>query len=419
MDPSIISALAAVDGSTLAVQYAYAVSGSSSGNYARLSTLTYPNGRTLYLRYTTTSTDSKQDEIAAALSRPARLAASDANSGVYAEYIFAGRGLHIARTSPASSALGNDTKLNYDTGTADQYAGRDPFGRITRQAVTNSAGSTTRDLIEYAYRRDGAPKFAEPQAAVVLGRSSLYGYDDLHRLTKADTGLLSADRTAMLGEWSTPHKRTCTMDILGNITALNRENNDISAGETRTYNATNELTSRTVAGEAARYWVSDDFADNDTAAWEVANLDPTGGDGTWAASSGALACTGVITVPAFAYGPPDGGTGSILLVDDADYQRYPGHLLGHAECQLRQRWDRLRLRRLRQLLGQGLLQGPAEGLRVRGQRHDLVPAQQQQHHDHRRDALHDAGPGPGRGRGRLRRDRAGRAGGAVVQRRVR
>jgi len=71
-----------------------------------------------------------------------------------------------------------------------------------------------------------------------------------------------------------------------------------------------------VAGEAAGYWVNDDFADNDTEEWAVADLDPNGADGTWSASGAKLACTGVITVT----GAPDGGTGSILLIDAVRYQ---------------------------------------------------------------------------------------------------
>ncbi|MEW6253923.1 MAG: hypothetical protein AB1716_25030, partial [Planctomycetota bacterium] len=184
--------------------------------------------------------------------------------------------------------------------------------------MTQAYSTTLRDEVEYRSNRDGSPKYAAAEAAVVLGRSQLYGYDDLHRLTSAKLGRLNGGRTAMLEEWAEPAELGYTMDILGNITTLDRENSGTSANETRAYNATNELTSRTVVGEAARYWVNDDFADNDTVGWSVADLngDAQQNDGTWSAASGALACTGTISET----GAPDSGAGSLLLVDEAYYQ---------------------------------------------------------------------------------------------------
>ena len=62
------------------------------------------------------------------------------------------------------------------------------------------------------------------------------------------------------------------------MTTLNRKNSGVDANETRTHNAANELTSRTVTGEAPRYWVNDNFADNDTVGWAVADLNTGGSD---------------------------------------------------------------------------------------------------------------------------------------------
>jgi len=50
----------------------------------------------------------------------------------------------------------------------------------------------------------------------------------------------------------------------------------------------------------------------------VTDLNTGGGDGNWPASSGALACTGVISVS----GAPDSGEGSILLIDGPYYQDF-------------------------------------------------------------------------------------------------
>ena len=311
-----------VDGSTLSVQYTYDTSASTSNNYTRLSSITYPNSRNLYALYTHSDTSTHQDEIAGAFSHVRQWAKTSGDpNDVYVEYAFAGRNTLVGRKAnpngTGSNVRGNDTYLNYDPDTQDEYAGLDLFGRIVGQKVTDANNTMTRDDVEYASHPDGSPEFAESQAARLLGRSAVYGYDKLHRLTDADIGLLNSGRDDLYGEWVyDPHERTYTMDILGNITALDRKNSGTSGSESRSYNATNELTSRTVAPEAPRFWVWDDFTDNDTTGWEVADLNSGGGDGTWSAASGNLSCTGVISVT----GAPDGQTGSILLVDDVYYQ---------------------------------------------------------------------------------------------------
>ncbi|MFO0838008.1 MAG: hypothetical protein U1D55_05730 [Phycisphaerae bacterium] len=66
--------------------------------------------------------------------------------------------------------------------------------------------------------------------------------------------------------------------------------------------------------------MNDDFADNDTVGWAVADLNSGGGDGTWAAASGALACSGVTTTLSGHSGVPDVAQGSILLIDKAALQ---------------------------------------------------------------------------------------------------
>lgn len=121
---------------------------------------------------------------------------------------------------------------------------------------------------------------------MLLGRAQLYSYDGLSRLTEADVGRLNSGRTDILSEWSDPRQIQYTMDILGNITTLARVNSGVTASETRVYNATNELTSRTVVGESPVYFVNDDFADNDTTGWKVKNINTGSSGEAWAASAG-------------------------------------------------------------------------------------------------------------------------------------
>ncbi len=304
----------AKDVNTLFTGYTYDISPDGTNNRARLSYITYPNGRDLYVDYDSHSAagSTLQNEISDQFSRVAQL--TDSSGNAYLEYTFTGLGRMVGRQSPNNSTnKGNDTFLDYDAdGTADHYGGLDQFGRVVSQLVTDSGAATTRDDIQYQANRDGAPQFAEGQPAVTLGRSSLYTYDDLSRLTQADVGRLNGGRTDILTEWSDPTQIVYTMDILGNITTLNRKNSGVSANETRTYNATNELLTRAVTGESKRLWVLDDFTDNDTTGWATADADGDGTvDGSWSAGSGALSCAGVASIT----GSPDGGTGSILLID--------------------------------------------------------------------------------------------------------
>ncbi len=312
----------AVDGSTLSVQYAYDVSASSSDNHSRLDYITYPNGRTIYSRYThSDAASTKQDEVADAFSRVAQLSESS-TTDIYAEYTFTGLSRLVRRASESGSGWrGNDTILNYDSGTTDEYDGFDFSGRTVDQLVEDDAGTTTHEQIRYEAERDGSPKFADRRIRIMAGRSNIYAYDDLRRMTSVKTGLLETDQSGIQADLGTPSEVTYTMDVLGNITSLDRKNSGVSATETRVYNATNELTSRTVNGEAPRYWVEDTYSDDDKEGYAIADLDgdgitTSGDDGTWSATSGSMKCSATISET----GAPDGGTGSILLVRLAEYQ---------------------------------------------------------------------------------------------------
>ncbi|MBL8880219.1 MAG: hypothetical protein JNG88_13960, partial [Phycisphaerales bacterium] len=60
-------------------------------------------------------------------------------------------------------------------------------------------------------------------------------------------------------------------------------------------------------------------ADNDTTGYAVADLNTSGADGTWSASSGKLNCTGTCT-PSGHSGIPDVSQGSLILIDGPAYQ---------------------------------------------------------------------------------------------------
>lgn len=99
------------------------------------------------------------------------------------------------------------------------------------------------------------------------------------------------------------------MDILGNMSSIDKKHSGTSAAETRTHSATNELTGRTITNQTPKKWVDDAFTDNDTTLYDVLDV-ATGGDGTWSAGSDKGTCSTVVTVT----GSPS-GSGSILGVN--------------------------------------------------------------------------------------------------------
>ena len=101
---------------------------------------------------------------------------------------------------------------------------------VCSEVIHFSAGSTTRTDVEYRANRDSSPKYAEPQAVITAGRSSLYTYDDLHRLSQADIGRFNDTPGSpdLIDEWSDPAQIAYTMDILGNM-SLDRKNSGTSA----------------------------------------------------------------------------------------------------------------------------------------------------------------------------------------------
>ncbi len=300
-----------VDGSTLAVEYAWTENGTD--NHSRLDYVEYPNDRKVYMYYgAASSTDDAFSRVAAIR--------GTASGDAYVAYTFAGLSELVGRKADnTSGSAGNDTFLDYDTGTDDEYNGKDIFGRVVSQLVSSADEATTRDDIDYEANEDGSPKFADQAVQFMRPYSAIYTYDTLNRLTNADVGVLNSGQTAVISEWSTPQEIDYTMDILGNFTAIDYKNSGASASQTRTHNATNEIVDVTYVAESVRKFVDDDFADNDTVDWAVADITGNGAnnnDGTWSASSGQLQNDTVVAVT----GAPDSGNGSVLLVDEGWFQ---------------------------------------------------------------------------------------------------
>jgi hypothetical protein len=128
----------AVDGSTLNVSYAY--SESTGSNHSRLTSMTYPNTRVFYPYYTHTAASTQQDEIAAAFSQIRQWTDAATTGKIYSEINQAGHSIVSGvRNNDDAGWLGNDTFSNRDSGTADQYAEMDLFGRLIGAKVTDAA----------------------------------------------------------------------------------------------------------------------------------------------------------------------------------------------------------------------------------------------------------------------------------------
>ncbi|NUQ62918.1 MAG: hypothetical protein HUU20_10535, partial [Pirellulales bacterium] len=136
----------AKDGNTLYAGYNYDTT-ASSGVFTmglRPTSVRYPNGRLVHFTYGTAA------EAGDAMSRLAAI--NDDNSGnpgnSVAEYTYLGLSSIVVEDYPQP-----DVKLNYDSGTAGEYAGLDHFGRIVDQLWYDYGAGADRDRYSYGYER--------------------------------------------------------------------------------------------------------------------------------------------------------------------------------------------------------------------------------------------------------------------------
>ena len=268
----------AVDGSTLSVQYTYGTD-YSTGNYARLNKLTYPDGKVLWNGYTHTDTSNTfEDTINDTFSRVGQLAFdnSGAIGNIIAEYSFNGLSREILRNhDDANGWYGNDTKVDLYHGTSGAYTGLDRFGRVVDMKFVNYSGSATNfDRATYTYDRDSNRTSLD--RPVTPSRGQAFTYDRLNRLTEAKTGIFNSTKT--LG--TAPSAREgWTLDDLGNISGLAYygTSNVIQ----HTTNETNEISSLATANPSGQPKVVFDNFNADTL------------DDTWSTTKGTFTVTDV------------------------------------------------------------------------------------------------------------------------------
>jgi len=320
--------------------YAHATSGdeSSAQNYFnRLQTISYPNGRDVWYDYN--HTNAGLGNLNKRLSRIGRLADAnpdDSNPNnrgkLFAQYDFNGLGRlvqrdHLNTGTGTIGKPGNKTALRFiaQTGMSPEpldYIGFDRFGRVVNLRHVNYNGLSGPDdgavgepvYLKYGYDYNSNRTRAEN--VVQRGFSHVYAYDNLNRLTSDKLGYYDGGSGGILPDWSVPAEDAWVLDKVGNWEQLDPRFSGDSNVESRQHNATNEIEDRTVSPQGPLYHVNDTFSNAGTDGWVLADLNSGGADGLWTVNSGVLHCISVCT-PTGHTDVPDGGTGSILLVDAA------------------------------------------------------------------------------------------------------
>jgi|GEM_PF-2334687 len=177
-------------GTTPEVGYAYA--DGSSGNTARRTGMTYPDGRVLESGYG--ATDSADD----LLSRVASLAITG-ESGNLAQYTYVGaaRYVKIAYPEPGVQLSYIKTSGQPLGDAGDPYNGYDRFGRTVDMRWVTTAGGAVRDQFQWGYDRSSNRTWRANLAATGGGQDEAYGYDGLYQVKEFAQGTLNTNRTGI------------------------------------------------------------------------------------------------------------------------------------------------------------------------------------------------------------------------------
>ena len=233
----------AKDASTLYVQYNFDTT-ASGGEYTkglRPTSVRYPNARLVHLTYS--SSGSAADAMN-------RVDAINEDSGgspgtALSQYTYLGGGRIVVE-----DYLQPDVKLNYDSGTAGEYAGLDRFGRVVDQLWYDYGASADRDRFTYGYDRDSSRLYREN--TLVAAKDEHYSYDDVNRLATFDRGDLNVGKDAISG---TPVKEEdWGLDMTGNWSDfLQKTSGSTDLDQDRTHNTVNEITA--ISESVGTAWV--------------------------------------------------------------------------------------------------------------------------------------------------------------------
>ncbi len=257
-----------ITASSPAVGASYEIAPMASGNRARQTAATYPDGWSLATNYG--AANSIDDRI----SRPRDL--RDATSAaVYAQYDYIGADLPAIVNYDIPNVTLSRFIAHNGTSSTGTYPGLDRYGRVARQMwVDESFGPHATDpsvpnkppIVETAYTYDNASSRtgafdARPGSVQPLSQS--YAYDGLHRLSHAIRGVWNHSLTTP-SVTQTRNSQQWSLDPLGNWNSIATDLNgtgsfDANEIETRDHrdpsltpptNRVNELFERTLALDA-------------------------------------------------------------------------------------------------------------------------------------------------------------------------
>ena len=208
------------------VQYTY----SSPSNGSRITSMVYPNGRTIDYNYSGTNPNSALDNAIGRLDAIVDGANSGEAGHVLEQYSYLGLSTIVARNHPQTNI--NLTYLgssgNIGSG-GDQYVGLDQFGRIVDQNWVNT--STGQSVNNFTYSYDSNSNVTAENNLLNTAYSQTFTYDPLNRLASNTLG------GAAYQSW--------TLDSQGNWSS----HTIYGTTQSQTANAQNQITS--ISGSTA------------------------------------------------------------------------------------------------------------------------------------------------------------------------
>ncbi len=223
----------AVAGGSLKVQYAYT---DGSANHTRLTTLTYPDGRTTTFDFG--SAGSADDLLS-------RVAALKQSTTVLVGYSYLGRDEIVVAGYSGQPGV----ELTYFTSggsgdAGDQYTGLDRFGRVIDQRWRKTSDNTDRERVKYGFDRV-SNRIWRQNTVAGTGQDEFYTYDTLNQVKTLKRGTLTG--TPPTGISGTPSwEEQFSYDPTGNWNGATTGYKTLVSGSTtldqnRTHNKANEI----------------------------------------------------------------------------------------------------------------------------------------------------------------------------------
>jgi hypothetical protein len=174
----------AVDISTTpVVEYTY----SSPANGSRITSMVYPNGRTIDFNYSGTNPNSTLDNAIGRLDSISDGANSGDAGQVLQQYSYLGLSTMVAENDPQTGINLTLAGANGTIGAGgDQYVGLDRFGRVVDQNWVNSATGVSTNNLTYSY--DANSNVTAENNLLDSAYSQTFTYDQLNRLTANTLG---------------------------------------------------------------------------------------------------------------------------------------------------------------------------------------------------------------------------------------